>query len=158
MAAYIVQNQTAGTQQANTSTFITLAEMLAATSGLKRMHLYSYLIGPASAPASSDSNLEFDIPIISATGTGTAFTPVPTDSVEAASSFTCKTNDTVEPTVTASTQRKYGSGNQRSVFSWVTNDFSQMIHFPATNGAGFCVRSRSLGYTGKVAATVEVAE
>ena len=155
MSNYSANNSTAGTQQSQTSTYITLLELLMNTSGIKRPHLYSYLIGPASAPAASDSNLEFDLLIMTVTGTGSAYTAVPLDSAEAAANATLKVNDTVEPTVTASSQRKYGSGNQRSVFSWVTNDFSQMVHFAATNGQGFAVRSRSLGYTGKVACAVE---
>lgn len=158
MSNYSVNNSTAGTQQVQTSTYITLIELLANTTGLKRHHIYSYLIGPAGAPASSDTNLEFDIPRLTASGTGTAFTPTALDSAEAASSATCEVNHTAEPTVTASSQLKYGSGNQRSVFQWVTNDFSQMLHSPATTANGFGIRTRSLGYTGKVAAQLEFME
>lgn len=158
MANFHANNSTAGTQQAQTSTYITLLELLANTTGLRRFHIFGYTVFPAAAPASSDTNLEYDIPRITATGTGTAFTPTTPDSAEGVSSATCKVNDTVEPTVTASSQVKYGGGNQRVTVTFQTNDFSQMLHSPATTANGFAVRSRSLGYTGKVGCAVDYME
>lgn len=158
MANFHANNSTAGTQQAQTSTYITLLELLANTTGLRRFHVYGFTIFPASAPSSTDTNLEYDMPRLTATGTGTAFTPTVPDSAEGVSSATCKVNDTVEPTVTASSQVKYGGGNQRVTVTYQTNDFSQMFHSPATTANGFGWRTRSLNYTGKVGIGVDYME
>jgi hypothetical protein len=152
MSNYSVNNSLGGTQQAISTTYITLQETIANTTGIKRFHIYGYKIFPVSAPASSDTDLEYDISRITASGTGTAATSLPNDSAESASNATSKVNDTVEPTVTASSSVDYGGGNQRATIQFQTNDFSQMFHAPATNANGFAIRAKSLGYTGKMGA------
>lgn len=158
MAEYHIDNGLAGTQQAMSSSYKSLLEGLAATSGLKSHRIYGFNIGPSGAPASADCEYQADISRITVTGTGTATTPNPNDPNEAACSSTWKGNDTVEPTVTATSSVKYIPSNQRGAYGWITNDRSQMPMTKATNGTGMCVRAKSSGYTGTMGASVEFIE
>lgn len=161
MSNYAVNNGLAGTQQANSGTFITVMDIFANTTGLKRIHIYSYLFWPNSAPASTDTNLEFSISRMTSaiTTNGTVTTPLALDSAEAACAATVGANFTSEPTTyTATSDLKAGGGNQRATLQWATNDFSQMLHSPATNLSGFGLRTRSVGYTGKVGVAIEFQE
>lgn len=149
MAQYVVHNLLATTPalQSVSSTYKTMIELLAATTGLKRNKWYGYAVGLPGAPAASDTYFEFDIVRITATGTGTASTPNPIDGADSACSATAKINDSAEPTVTANSGLDYVSANQRATITWQTNDDKQMLVGPATNANGLALRLRSGGYT-----------
>lgn len=158
MGTYHADNGLAGTQQAIASAYKTLMEALANTTGLKSFRIYGFNIGPSGQPASTDCEYQADISRITATGTATAITPNPNDPNEAACSSTWKANDTVEPTVTATSSLKYVPSNQRGSYGWITNDWRQMPMGKATNGVGVCVRGKSATYTNTLGASVEFEE
>lgn len=158
MANFHVDTGLAGTQQAMTTTYKTLIEGLAQTTGIKRTRWYQFNAGPAGLPSSTDCDLVFDISRITGTGTGTAATPLPLDPNEGAATSSWKINDTVEGTITATSSVKYLAGNQRSAWSWQTNDMSQMLVGPATNNAGLAARGKSSTMTTAVGASCEFNE
>lgn len=150
MSNYHIDNTLAGSQQVMTSTYKTLLETLAQTTGIKRPKIWYFNVGPAGTPASSDTDLHADISRATATGTGSAATATLLDPADGAPSASSKVNHTAEGTVTAASSVWYMGMNQRASFSWQTNDVSQMFTGPATNNAGFVMRARSTGYTGAV--------
>lgn len=156
MTAYHADNGLAGTQQAMTSAYKTLLEGLTAA-GLKRARIFKLKVGQSAAPASADCEVVYDISRITATGTGTAITPNPTEDPGACTS-TWKANDTVEPTVTAISSIDGGGGNQRTVFAWATTDKSQMLPAAGTSGQGLAIRAKSSGYTGTMEAALDFDE
>ena len=154
MASFHVDNGLTGTQQSMSTAYKTLLEGVANTTGITRWWLYGFNIGPSGLPSSTDCELVWDISRISASGTGTAATALPLDAADAASNITWETNNTIEPTVTATSSLAYGAMNQRATFSWQTNDQSQMLTGPATNANGLCIRAKSSTYTNTVGATI----
>lgn len=154
MAAYHVDNGLGGTQQNLSTSYKTLLEGVANTTGITRWWIFGFNIGPSGLPSSTDCEIVWDISRLTATGTGTAVTSLPLDAADAASNATWKANDTIEPTVTATSSLAYGAQNQRATYSWQTNDQSQMLAFPATNAAGGCIRAKSSTYTNTMGATI----
>lgn len=145
MAKYSANNLLAGTQQAVGATYKTLVGLSAATATLCRGKAYDVLIGTDGTPA--DNVLRWDISRQTAAGTGTSATPVPLDPADTASRSTCLVNDTVEPTVTASSSLFVVGINQRASYRWVAAPGSELV-WPATNANGIVLRVLSPGYTG----------
>jgi hypothetical protein len=151
MANYHLDNALGGTQQAMSSSYKTVIECLAQTTGIKRTRWYGFNIGPSGNPASTDTDLQADISRATATATATAATALPTDPNEGAATSSSKVNATGEGTVTATSSLWYGAMNQRGTFTWQTNDVGQMLVGPATNNAGLVLRAKSAGgYTNTV--------
>lgn len=155
MGQYHVDNGLAGTQQAMASTYKSVLEGLAQTTGLRRLKIFGFNIGPSGLPSSTDCDLVWDISRCTATGTGTTITPVAIDPADGVAHSVWEANTTIEGTVTATSSLKYGAMNQRATFSWQTNDASQMLIGPATNNAGFVMRAKSSTMITTVGASIE---
>lgn len=155
MGVYHVDNGLAGTQQNMSTSYKTVLEGLAQTSGLRRLLICGFNIGPSGLPSSTDCDLVWDISRCTATGTGTSVTPVAINPADGAAHSVWEANTTIEGTVTATSSMKYGAMNQRATFSWQTNDQSQMLVGPATNNAGFAMRAKSSTMTTTVGASIE---
>jgi hypothetical protein len=145
MAKFAIGNDMAGTQQAISGTYKTLAAGWAVTAALRRQKVYDLLIGTNGTPA--DNYMEFDLSRQTADGTATAVTPTPLDPADGAMAGSSKANYTAEGTITAASSCFYIGLNQRASYRWVAAPGSEIVT-PATNLAGWAVRARSGGYTG----------
>lgn len=145
MARFQVNNDLAGTQQAISSSFKTLASVRATTGALRRGKVYDLLFGTNGTPA--DNAMEYDVSRITAGGTGTSATPNPLDPADAAADATCLVNNTVEPTVTAASSHVFVGVNVRASYRWVAAPGSELV-YPATADNGFALRALSPSYTG----------
>ncbi len=135
-------NNSAGTHQAITSTYKTLIQVTAATTGLKRGKVYDVMFGTLGTPA--DQSYEYDVSRCTTLGTGGS-TPVaaPLDSADVASSAVATADPTSEGTYTAATSMIYLAVNQRASYRWVAAPGSELM-YPATNLNGFGIRTRSV--------------
>lgn len=133
MSVYSVQ----GTQTSAAKTALTVVS----TAALRpRIIDFTYSnIGTVSV----DSGFEMHVKRFTAAGTTTALTPAPTDSADAAATFTAGSNATVEPTYTANTLLHQFVVNPRSTFRWVAYDQRAELILPATasNGVGWLVNA-----------------
>lgn len=141
MAYFSVNNGLAGTLQAITSTYKTIQEVTAATTGLQRGRLLDFIFGTLGTPA--DQSYEWDVSRMTTIGTGTATVPVALDPADAVSSTVGTANHTVEPTVTATSSLFYLGTNQRASYRWVSSPGSEIV-WPATNLNGVGLRTRSV--------------
>jgi hypothetical protein len=137
----------AGTQQAMTTTYKTLASLTAATGAttLRRGSIYDVMFGADGTPA--DNSMTYKVDRQTSVGTGSAAVPSPLDSGDAAALLVGTTNNTAEPTVTAATQLIEIAVNQRASYRWVAAPGGELI-VPATNVAGIGLRAKSPAYTG----------
>ena len=152
MAVYSINNLLGGgTQQATTATYMTQIALTAATATLTQAQIIDIEFGTPGTPA--DNYIEYDVSKQTAAGTSTSATPVP---VRPASARACGTVGSVcftaEGTVTANSSVLYIPSNQRASYRWVPVPGSEP-EIPATNLAGFAIRSRSAAYTGKIGIT-----
>lgn len=145
MAGYAVSNLLAGTQQAMTTTYKTLATLTAATAALRRQRIVEFIFGTDGTPA--DNSMTCDVSRCSAIGTGTSATPVPIDAADGAMGGVATVNHTIEPTVTAASRHAGWAFNQRATMRWVAFPGKELI-VPATNVNGFAFRLKSPAYTG----------
>jgi len=148
MANYAVNNKNAGTQQAISSSYKTLAALFSSAT-VRRGKLYDFMFGTNGTPA--DNPMEFDISRMTVDGTGTATTPNPLDPADASALTTSKSNYTAEPTVTAASSVFYLGINQRASYRWVAAPGSELV-WPATSANGLVMRALSTGYTGTATA------
>jgi len=159
MANYQINNllATTPTLQAVSSTYKTMIQVLAQTTGLKRNKWYDIIVSMSGTPA--DQNMEWDVPRITATVTGVASTPVPLDAADPACSAAGTINATAENAgVTANSSLLYMPGNIRATLRWVAAPGSELVG-PATNNAGLVLRTRSgSGYTGNAGCTALFSE
>lgn len=155
MPGYAASNLLAGTQQAMTTTFKTLLDLVASSgTSLQRFKCHEFVFGTDGTPA--DNAMTFDVSRCTDEGTGTTVTPNKLDPADGAFLGLGKANHTVEPTVTA-TSSLWGAGmNQRATHRWVAFP-GQEIVVPATNLAGLVFRAKSPGYTGTATAQAEIA-
>src|SRR5262245_16013417 len=104
MAKYALSNGSAGTQQANTTTYKTQWDLTAATGAttLRRAWIYDVVFGADGTPA--DNEVSYVINRQTTTGTRTSATPAPIDAADAAALITAGVNTTIEPTITSATQ------------------------------------------------------
>ncbi len=154
MSRYAISNGNAGTPQAMTTTYKTLAALTAATGAttLRRAWLYDILFGTDSTPA--DNVMSWKADRQTTLGTGTNAVSAPLDAADAAGLITCTLNYTIEPTVTAATQLLEVGVNQRASYRWVAAPGGELV-VPATNVAGIGFRAKSPAYTGTALATVQ---
>lgn len=145
MTAYSANNRLAGTQQVNSATYITLMSLTAQTTGLRRFNISELDIAADGTPG--DTEVVFDVSRQTVAGTGTAITPNPVDPAQPACATVGLANLTAEPTVTALSSVLTLPINQRATFRWIAVPGSELVA-PATNLAGFAIRSKSASYTG----------
>jgi len=145
MAAYALNNELAGTQQATTTTYKTLIAMTAATATLRRAFLYDVLMGCAGTPA--NNSYVFDISRQTAAGTSTSATPTILDPADAASGTVGSANFTAEGTITAASSVLNLAMNQQASYRWVAYGDAQRLVVPGTNLNGFAGRAKSAAGT-----------
>jgi len=141
MANYSASNSLGGTAQAITSTYKTLMALTAQTTSLRRIKIYDLMVGTIGTPA--DQTYEFDISRQTAMGTSTTVTALPLDPADAAAFTVATVNYTAEGTITATSSVWYIGMNQRASYRWVASPGSELVG-PATNLAGFAIRTRSV--------------
>ncbi len=147
MARYAISNGTAGTPQAMTTTYKTLISLTSATGAttLRRAWVYDVMFGADGTPA--DNSMTYKVDRQTDVGTGTAAAAAALDVPDAAALITETVNNTIEPTVTASTQLIEIPVNQRASYRWVAAPGGELV-VPATNVAGLGARAKSPAYTG----------
>lgn len=148
MAAYIVHNRLAGTQQVNTTTFKTQTAIHAVTANLRRAEIYDLEFGADDAPNATDCQIVYDVSRTTGVGTGTAATPTKKDPADAASDMVGTVNFTGEPTVTAASSLFACALNQRASRRWVAGPGQELI-IPAVDVNGLAGRSLSPTFIGK---------
>jgi hypothetical protein len=156
MAVYSVQGQ----QNTLTTTYKTALGFTAAASGtIRRGKVFDINVSQSGAPASTDTNIQFDLSAQTAAGTSTAYTAVTNDPADAVFSGLAGVNYTIEPTVTANSSRFNIGLNQRAPYRWQTylGSGAELV-YPATASAGFVLRALSAGYTGAAGGTVYIQE
>jgi hypothetical protein len=154
MARYALSNGTGGTPQSLTTTYKTLLALTAATGAttLRKAFIYDIMFGTDGTPA--DNTVTYKVDRQTTVGTGTSATPAPLDSGDAAALITATANNTVEPTVTASTQLLEMAMNQRASYRWVAAPGGELV-VPATNTAGLGARAKSPAYTSTAVCTLD---
>lgn len=156
MAQYNITNLQAGSQQSLSSTAKTIASLTAATATLRRAFIYEVIMGAAQVPNAADCEIVWDLVRISTLGTGSAATPSPLDSADAAAGTVGTVNNTVEPTVGVSLDAI--ALNQRNSQRWVARDDKSRLVVPATNLNGIALRAKSSTYANIVAASMKFDE
>lgn len=159
MANFATSNALGGTQLAVSGTYKTLINAYAGATA-KRGKVYDVLVGTNGAPA--DNYMEWDISRFSATAilTGTAVTPNPLDTADAAMSGVSVANATTENTYVnngVGASVLYVGVNQRASYRWVAAPGSELV-YAATNLVGLGLRTRSGGYTGTATGQLYVQE
>lgn len=148
MAVYGASNALAGTLQAISSSYKTMINLTAQTTGLTRALIQEFDVGTLGTPA--DNVVQWDVNRCSSIGTGTTGTPSPMDNTFRASATVATCNCTAEPTAGVS---MFNLGlNQRASFRWVAAPGSELV-IPATNVNGFGIRALSTAYTGTASAS-----
>lgn len=158
MAVYSIQGQ----QNALTAAFKTAITVTAAASAtIRRGKIFDINVSQSGAPASTDTNIQFDLSRTTAAGTGaTAYTLNPNDPADAAFSGIGAVNvATIEPTYTANSSVFNIGLNQRAPYRWQTylGSGAELV-YPATASAGLGLRALSAGYTGAAGGTMYVQE
>src|SRR5271170_2258677 len=83
MAGYTVNNGMGGPLQANTTSYLTLVRLIAASSNPKRFAVFEIDGGQESAPNATDCPVIFDLAYCSAVGAGTTTAATPLSLVSA---------------------------------------------------------------------------
>jgi hypothetical protein len=156
MAVYSVQ----GAQGTVSTTYKTALIITAASSGtIRRGKIFDINVAAQSAPASTDTNLQFDLSRQTAAGTTTSYTPVANDPADAAFSGLAGVNASAEGTITSNSSVFNIALNQRAPYRWQTylGSGGELV-YPASASNGFALRTLSAGYTGAAGGTVYVQE
>lgn len=145
-----------GAQSTLTTSYKTAMTVVCAGSNMRRMKVFDINMGAQSAPASTDTNIQFDLSRVSAAGTSTAFTLLPLDPADATWTSVGGVNHTVEPTLVAAGTSIFNIAmNQRAPYRWQTYLGSGAeLMMPATASNGFAFRALSAGYTGAAGGTI----
>lgn len=109
--------------------------------------LYDIILGHDATPA--DLAGKFVVARHTASGTGTAVTPLALDPGNPASLFTAAHAQTIEPTYTAGGELLQISLNQRATFRWISAPGGELV-VPISNGLGL----KSLTHGGTPTTTV----
>jgi hypothetical protein len=144
-----------GQQNTLTSGLKSAIIVLAAASNMRRQKHFDLNLSQGSAPASTDTNIEFDYSRNTAVGTGTAYTCNPNDPADGAFTGSANVNTTIEGTYTASSSVFQILLNQRAPYRWQTylGSGAELV-VPATASVGFGLRVLSAGYTGSAGGTI----
>jgi hypothetical protein len=120
-------------------------------SALRRGRVYELLMGAASAPAATDTNIAYDLSrITTSTSGGTSYAPQCTDPAELAIPAALAFITASGATVTATSTVFSVSLNQRNSQRWTAAQESQMLIWPATSLNGFAFRALSPAYAASV--------
>jgi hypothetical protein len=152
MAVYSVSGQLA-TLSASLKSAIVISN---AASAMRRFKIFDINVSQGSAPASTDTNIEFILNRFTGSApTGTAFTPSPADIADAATTTTCAVNCTIEPGTITANQLFDMFLNQRAPYRWQTylGSGAELV-MPATASIGCTLRTQSAGYTGSGGGTI----
>jgi hypothetical protein len=151
MAVYSISGQ----QATLTSSAKSWATLACAGTNMRRFKVFDINVSQGAAPASTDTNIEFDL--VRWTGsaaTGTAYVCPANDPADAASVTTGLVNITVEPTSKAAVFPFQIFLNQRAPYRWQTYLGSGAeIVMPATASIGCAFETFSAGYTGQAGGT-----
>jgi hypothetical protein len=116
-----------------------------------RGRIYDMLFSQGATPA--DNVVRWEVPRITASGTGAAAQENPLDPDAPAADLLSEEELTVGPTVTANTQVLDFDLNQRATFRWVAAPGGELI-LPAVAASGFYFNCSSGAYTGIARCTV----
>lgn len=155
MAVFSIQGQ----QNAVSSGYKTALSITAGATGMRRGKVFDINVSQSGAPASTDTNIQFDMSRQTVAGTSTAYTLNPNDPADAAFSGLGAVNYTIEGTITANSSVFNIGLNQRAPYRWQTylGSGAELV-YPATASNGFALRALSAGYTGAAGGTVYVQE
>jgi hypothetical protein len=145
MARYSANNRMSGTQQALSTSYKTLVNIVGATTF--RVRLWELTMGADGAPNATDCQIVWDIANKDATTAGTAsanITPQKTNPADRAATLTVSGNFTAEPTTF--TPYLTMALNQRASQRWVAFDQDSAIVMAATASIGLGVRALSPTY------------
>jgi len=153
---YWLHNRQAGTQQAVSSAFKTMVNLIGATT--RRAQLWEMSGGPEGTPNSTDCSIDWDIANKDATtaGTGTAATPAKVNGDDGAAVLTASVNYTAEATTFTTLWNK--SVNQRATVEFRAYNENEALIMQKTASIGLGVRALSATYTGTVLCAVRFAE
>jgi hypothetical protein len=155
MAKYNLANNdiAINSQQNMTTTYKTLAQLNAATGAttLRRGWIYDVMLGASGTPA--DNVLNWILNRQTTAGTGTAHTPTPLETGDAACLLAGLVNHTIEPTITDQTGLIQIAMNQRASYRWVAAPGGELV-VPATNVAGIGARAASPAYASTATASM----
>lgn len=144
-------NYAAKLQKTTTSTTIGVGSIEAPAASMRRARIYFLSFGSAATPA--DNVFLFELNRSTTAATGTAFTPVPLESADAACVTLAKTNLTVQGTNTAGAIALSIPLNQRATVEWYAPPGAEIV-IPATASNGISVNTPTA--VGTVDATVTV--
>ena len=120
-------------------------------SALRRGRVYELLMGAASAPAATDTDIAYDLSrITTSTSGGTSYAPQCNDPAEAQVPSALAYITASGATVTATSTLFSVALNQRNSQRWTAAQESQMLIWPATSGNGVCFRALSPAYAASV--------
>ena len=145
-----------GAQNTLTTAYKTAMSAVCPASNMRRMKIFDINMAAQSAPASTDTNIQFDLSRISAAGTSTPFTLLYLDPADTYSTTIGGVNHSVEITLVAAGTSVFNIAmNQRAPYRWQTYLGSGAeIMMPATASNGFAFRALSAGYTGAAGGTI----
>jgi len=113
------------------------------TTAAVRPKIYEVMVGCSAAPASQAAL--WQVQRHTATGTGTALTAVKVDPADPAALVTCKTNNSVEPTVTAADVPWELALNQQATFDWHANPGKEIVLAASATAGATLKTSTSTG-------------
>ena len=120
-------------------------------SALRRGRVYELLMGAASAPSATDTDIAYDLSrITTSTSGGTSYAPQCTDPAEAQTPSALAYITASGATLTANSSVFAVPLNQRNSQRWTAAQESQMLIWPATSGNGFAFRALSPAYSASV--------
>lgn len=139
----------AGQQATLTSTAKTFASITQPASSMRRAKIFDINVSQGAAPASTDTNIVFQLERYTSAGTSTSATPVPADPADGAAVTIGGVNHTIEPTGKAAVWLFQIMLNQRAPYRWQTylgSGAELVLAATANNGGSF--ETYSAGYTG----------
>jgi hypothetical protein len=156
MALYGTSNIAATTpaQTAVAATSKTMLQLAAATATLRRAFLYEWTVGPSAVPNATDCELVWTLIRQTSAGTGgVTLTMNALDQADAAAGSVALGNFTAEPTGAETGIVDTLGANQRASYRWVVAPGGPgEIVVPATNLAGYGIRTKSSTYVGTATA------
>lgn len=121
------------------------------TTPLRRGRVYELLMGAASAPAATDTPIQYDLSrVTTSTSNGTSYAPQANDPAEAQTPSALAYITASGSTVTANSSVFNVNLNQRNSQRWTAAQESQMLIWPATAQNGFTFRALSPAYAASV--------